>query len=115
MRELWPHQSRAIELLWQAMAEGHRRPMLMMPTGSGKTDTAIDIVKRARAKDRRVVFTVPAIELIDQTLTGRGPRGGFGGPGNGPGGRGHGGPGFGGPGDAPVQPAAPDATSTPNV
>jgi superfamily II DNA or RNA helicase len=69
MRELWPHQTLAIDLLWRAMAEGHRRPMLMMPTGSGKTDTAIDIVKRARAKNRRVVFTVPAIELIDQTVT----------------------------------------------
>jgi DNA repair protein RadD len=68
MRELWPHQTKAIDLLWQAMAEGHRRPMLMMPTGSGKTDTALQIVLRALAKGRRIVFTVPAIELIDQTV-----------------------------------------------
>jgi superfamily II DNA or RNA helicase len=67
-RQLWEHQTRAIGLLWQAMAEGRRRPMLMMPTGSGKTDTALEIVKRALAKNRRVVFTVPAIELIDQTV-----------------------------------------------
>ncbi|HEV7418207.1 MAG TPA: DEAD/DEAH box helicase, partial [Tianweitania sediminis] len=37
-------------------------------TGAGKTKTAAAIVKRALAKGKRVVFTVPATELIDQTV-----------------------------------------------
>jgi superfamily II DNA or RNA helicase len=65
---LWPHQSTAIDLIWRSMAEGRRRPILMMATGAGKTKTAAAIVKRALAKGKRVVFVVPAKELIDQTV-----------------------------------------------
>lgn len=65
---LWPHQLTAIDLIWRSMAAGHRRPVLMMATGAGKTKTAAAIVKRALAKGKRVVFVVPARELIDQTV-----------------------------------------------
>jgi len=65
---LWPHQATAIDLIWQSMATGHRRPVLMMATGAGKTKTAAAIIKRALAKGKRVVFVVPALELIDQTI-----------------------------------------------
>lgn len=68
MRQLRDYQSKAIDLVWTAMANGRRRPMLMMATGAGKTKTAAEIISRALAKGRRVVFTVPAIELIDQTV-----------------------------------------------
>lgn len=67
-RELRPYQTAAIGLVWQAMAEGRRRPVLMMATGAGKTKTAAEIIKRALAKGKRVVMTMPAIELIDQTV-----------------------------------------------
>lgn len=33
---LYPHQDRAVELLREAMRAGRRRPMLQLPTGSGK-------------------------------------------------------------------------------
>jgi superfamily II DNA or RNA helicase len=39
-----------------------------MPTGAGKTLTAAHIVAGARDKGNRVVFVVPAVELIDQTV-----------------------------------------------
>jgi superfamily II DNA or RNA helicase len=65
---LWPHQSTAIDLIWRSMAEGRRRPILMMATGAGKTKTAVAIILRALAKGKRVVFVVPALELIDQTI-----------------------------------------------
>jgi superfamily II DNA or RNA helicase len=68
MRELWPHQITAIDLLWQALADGRKHPILMMATGAGKTKTAAEIIRRALAKGKRVVLTVPAIELIDQTV-----------------------------------------------
>jgi superfamily II DNA or RNA helicase len=41
--------------------------MLQAPTGFGKTLTAAWIIQRALDKGKRVIFTVPAIELVDQT------------------------------------------------
>lgn len=38
------------------------------PTGFGKTLVAARIIERARSKGNRVIFTVPAISLIDQSL-----------------------------------------------
>lgn len=68
MRDLRPHQERAITSLRNALAGGSRRPMLQAPTGAGKTTLAAAIIDMARAKGRRVIFTVPAISLIDQTV-----------------------------------------------
>ena len=42
--------------------------MLMAPTGFGKTLTAAHIIQRALDKGKRVAFTVPSINLIDQTV-----------------------------------------------
>ena len=42
--------------------------MLMAPTGFGKTLTAAHIIQRALDKGKRVAFTVPSINLIDQTI-----------------------------------------------
>jgi superfamily II DNA or RNA helicase len=67
MRPLRPHQSRAIDELRQALRSGSKRPMLQAPTGAGKTVLAAAIIDLARAKGSRVIFTVPAIELVDQT------------------------------------------------
>jgi superfamily II DNA or RNA helicase len=39
-----------------------------MPTGGGKTEIAATIVRGLQEVRRPVLFTVPAIELIDQTL-----------------------------------------------
>ncbi len=68
MPELRDYQAAAIERLRESMRQGHRRPILQAPTGYGKTLVASDVVRMARAKDKRVVFCVPAIALIDQTL-----------------------------------------------
>jgi DNA repair protein RadD len=68
LRPLRPHQERAIDALRQSMAAGHRRPMLQMPTGSGKTLTAAHIVSSALDKGNRVAFVVPRKTLIDQTV-----------------------------------------------
>jgi superfamily II DNA or RNA helicase len=42
--------------------------MLQMPTGAGKTRLAAEIIRGALAKGKRVVFVVPALSLIDQTV-----------------------------------------------
>src|SRR6266446_7874666 len=48
--------------------EGEKRIILQAPTGMGKTVLIADIVDRARQKGRRVLITVPAISLVDQTV-----------------------------------------------
>lgn len=48
---------------------GNRRIVVQMPTGAGKTITAAEIIKGARAKGNAALFTTPAISLIDQTVS----------------------------------------------
>lgn len=65
---LRPHQVEAIRQLKLSIGQGDRRPVLQLPTGAGKTVVAAAIVDGARSKGNRVIFTVPAISLIDQTV-----------------------------------------------
>jgi DNA repair protein RadD len=67
-RELRPHQARAIEKLRESLGRGKRRPVLHAPTGFGKTLVATAVAEGALAKQKRVIFTVPALSLVDQTL-----------------------------------------------
>ena len=67
-RELRPHQVKAIEMLRQSLGSGKRRPVLQAPTGFGKTLLAAAVVEGALAKQKRVIFTVPALSLVDQTV-----------------------------------------------
>jgi DNA repair protein RadD len=69
LRPLRPHRERALESLRASLASGHRRPMLQMPTGAGKTLLAAHIIRRALDKGKRVAFVVPALSLVDQTVT----------------------------------------------
>lgn len=65
-----PHQERALAMLRHSIATGHKRPVLQMPTGAGKTFVAAMIIKRAKEKNPsvRVTFVVDSISLIDQTV-----------------------------------------------
>jgi len=62
---LRPYQTDAIARVDEAIDHGVRRIMLQLATGSGKTLIASAMV---RDRDRPTIFTVPAIELVDQTL-----------------------------------------------
>lgn len=68
MKPLRPHQQSALALLRQSLGRGNRRPMVQAPTGFGKTVLASHIVSGALAKGNRVIFVVPSISLIDQTV-----------------------------------------------
>lgn len=68
LRELRPHQVRALDGLKDSIRAGRRRPMLQLPTGAGKTVVAAHIVTGARSKGNRVCFCVPSLGLIDQTF-----------------------------------------------
>ncbi|MBO1022595.1 DEAD/DEAH box helicase [Methylobacterium sp. SD274] len=67
-RVFFPHQTEALNALYASLRNGKRRPMMMLPTGAGKTVLASEIVKRALAKDKRVTFVVPSIELVSQAI-----------------------------------------------
>ena len=53
LRPLRPHQERALADLRASIASGHRRPMLSLPTGAGKTRIAADIARGALSKGKR--------------------------------------------------------------
>ena len=66
--ELRSYQYRAIDELRQSLLAGKRRVVIQSPTGSGKTVIAAAIVNMARDKGKRIIFAVPALSLIDQTV-----------------------------------------------
>ena len=62
------YQTDAIDKLRESLRSGKRRPVIQAPTGAGKTVIAAAIIEMARAKGKRVLFCVPALELINQTV-----------------------------------------------
>ena len=67
-KTLYPHQEKSIELLRERLRSGCKRPVLMAPTGFGKTVLASAVINMALEKGKRVCFVVPAISLVDQTV-----------------------------------------------
>ena len=67
-RELRDYQKEAIKNLRATLRAGKKRPVLQMPTGAGKTATAGAIINMAREKGHNVIFCVPAISLVNQTV-----------------------------------------------
>lgn len=60
-------QTRALQLLREGIRNGKRRQVLVMPTGGGKTMTALHLINEARKKERRAIFLCDRIALIEQT------------------------------------------------
>ncbi len=66
MFELRKYQDKAIDDLRQAIRAGSRNPLLVAPTGSGKTVIAAQLVKSAVKKNRSVMFLAHRRELVNQ-------------------------------------------------
>jgi superfamily II DNA or RNA helicase len=64
---LRPYQANAVQNLRLGLAGGALRLMLCSPTGSGKTEIGMALVKGARAKHKRVAFLCNRVHLIEQT------------------------------------------------
>lgn len=65
--KLHPHQEDAMVMLRESFSQGLKRPMVYMPTGSGKTILAAHIIAGALDKGKHVTFVAPRINLCDQT------------------------------------------------
>ncbi|HEY8414253.1 MAG TPA: DEAD/DEAH box helicase [Thermaerobacter sp.] len=63
--ELRPYQREAIDAFWAAHREGMRRGIINLPTGTGKTITALSA---ARERGGRVLWLAHRDELIEQPL-----------------------------------------------
>jgi DNA repair protein RadD len=67
MTLLRPYQSAVVEQFERMVESGRRRVILVAPTGSGKTVVAGEIVKRAVATGKRVLFLSHRVEITKQT------------------------------------------------
>jgi DNA repair protein RadD len=62
-------QTRAIEKLRDGYRAGHHQQILVMPTGSGKTITAMMLIHESLKKGKRATFVCDRTALINQTST----------------------------------------------
>jgi superfamily II DNA or RNA helicase len=68
LKKLRNDQTEALDALRASVGRKNRRIVMQAPTGFGKTVLSAALVENARAKGKKVLYTVPAISLIDQTL-----------------------------------------------
>ncbi len=68
LRPLRPYQADAIGAARAAVAAGKRAPLLVLPTGGGKTRIGVEFVARAVALGRRVLWLAHRRELVDQAV-----------------------------------------------
>ncbi len=67
-KSLRPHQESALKAVTAGLADADRGK-LIMACGTGKTFTSLKIAESLAGKGRRVLFLVPSLSLLQQTLT----------------------------------------------
>lgn len=65
--ELRPRQQKAVDDIVAAYKRGFKSPVLVMPTGGGKTHTASVIIRRSLAKGKRIWFIAHLKEILAAT------------------------------------------------
>ena len=66
--KLKPHQEKALKLVRQGLASTDRGKMIMA-CGTGKTFVSLKIAEQIAGSGKRVLFMVPSLALLSQTLT----------------------------------------------
>lgn len=67
-KSLRPHQQSALVAVERGLATADRGK-LIMACGTGKTFTSLKIAEKVAGKGKRVLFLVPSLSLLSQTLT----------------------------------------------
>lgn len=65
--ELRGHQMKVIDELRDGFAKGYRTQLLYAPTGFGKTEVAIYLMKATKEKYKRAAMVLDRLVLVDQT------------------------------------------------
>lgn len=65
--KLRPYQNTAIEKIRQAFRSGYQSPLLVLPTGGGKTVIFSEITRTVAERGKRVVILLHRVELVRQT------------------------------------------------
>ena len=65
---LRPYQLDLVAAVSASFASGHSAPLVVLPTGGGKTATAIEMVRKAVDNGKRVVWLAHRAELCKQTV-----------------------------------------------
>lgn len=66
MAELRQYQKKALDKIRDEFRHGKKRVILAQPTGSGKSVIALEIIKSALKKGKRIAFCVDRLVLLDQ-------------------------------------------------
>jgi superfamily II DNA or RNA helicase len=66
---LHPYQREAVEETWSAWQQGHPSALVSLPTGTGKTEVALDLMRRILDQEPggRALFLTHRRELVTQT------------------------------------------------
>ena len=64
---LRPHQMEVIDALRDGFKQGHKSQLLYAPTGFGKTEVAIALMKATADKLKRAAIVLDRLVLVDQT------------------------------------------------
>ena len=65
--DLRDYQTNAFDQARELVRQGHKRILIVSPTGSGKTVLATALMEMVQAKGKRANFVVDRVSLIDQT------------------------------------------------
>src|SRR6516165_1605200 len=66
--ELRAYQQELLDQVNHAITSGCLHLMVQLPTAGGKTKVAAAKIRKMLEEGKRVLFIVPALELIDQTV-----------------------------------------------
>ena len=61
------YQVDSINDLRKAILKGHKRIVLQLATGGGKTTIASEMIRKANEKGKKCLFLADRIELVEQT------------------------------------------------
>ena len=67
-QELYPLQRICVESTIAAVDKGKRAPLILGPTGFGKTRVGVELLVRTHAKGNRGLWIAPRLALINQTV-----------------------------------------------